>query len=196
MTMLGFVLIPDKKVLHESINLNNQISGSQLQLDDTYFLPHVTVLQARIRGSFNHRNVLEEARTYPGFKHELQTATGVIYQSGKYIMWGLENASWLTLLNQTLVQVASPHITVPEPTLPFADKHQEESYLATGYTRNLKAYEPHITLGVLKDNTTTELPQTPVKTRINFRQLLFTEHSEYGAIKRIIDSHPLPARWD
>lgn len=196
MTMLGFVLLPDKKVLHESIKLNSKILGSQLHLDETYFLPHVTVLQARIRNGFNHRNVLDEVITYPGFTQELQTTTGDVYQSGKYVMWDLKNVSWLATLNKTLVQIASPYITVPEPTRPFADENQKESFLTTGYAHNLKAYKPHITVGVLKDTKPTVLPETPSDTRIVFRELLFTEHSEYGAIKQVIDRYPLPVQWD
>lgn len=194
MGQFGFVLIPDKRTIQESLRLNSEIEGNLLQLDEDYIIPHVTVLQAPIRKTFNHKKVLEEARTYPGFKHELITTTGHVYQEGRYIMWGMENARWLNIFNQALVNVASPHISVPPTTKPFRSPQEERSYLATGYVHNLEAYEPHITLGLVEEENV-KLP-SPVPGRVTFRQLLFTEHGENGRITRIIDSHALPARWD
>lgn len=193
MALLGFVLKPDMRTINTSIELNNQIPNSELVLDKNFFLPHVTVLQANIRNSFDYKKVLREARTYPGFKQELKTTTGDIYQDNNYVMWGLKNDRWLEVFNQYLVHVAAPHISVPEPTKPFRTPQQEKSYNLTGYIYNLEAYSPHITLGVT--DVETVLPQ-PASSRILFHELLFCEHGLNGKIQRVIDRQPLPVSWD
>lgn len=195
MTFFGFVLLPDRGTILESVRLNEKIVGSELKIDAQYFLPHVTVLQAKIRNTFDYREVLRNASENPGFSRELNTVTGSVYQDGDYVMWEIVNANWLATFNKNLVAKAAGHITVTPPVKPFSTVEEEESYLATGYKRNLKAYKPHITLGVSGEPVDVSVLQTPALP-VKFRELLFTEHGAQGRIVRVIDRQPLKVQWD
>lgn len=196
MGMFGFVLIPNRSVLVKSVELSNSLEGNLIPSDTTIRLPHLTVVQAPIRSSYDWKTGLEKFRNYAGFAYEPRTSIGKFYQQDKYIMLGVNNAKWLSTFNELIVNDVAPHVDVPEVgDKTFASAAEEESYLKTGYKRNLKAYEPHITIGVTE--VPAVLPESTLERQhIRFHSLAFAEHGEYGTIKRILGEVPLPVAWD
>ena len=195
--MFGFVLIPDRKVLNKTIEMNKQVENSVLALDDAITLPHLTVLQAPIRSSFNYEEALDLFRDYAGFSYEPKTQIGELYQQDKYIMLGVKNAKWLADFNRLIVEYTSSFIDVPEidSSKTFNNEAQRNSYKATGYRFNLDAYAPHFTVAVSDENLT--LPENILSgVSVRFHSLAYAEHGDNGSIRRILSARQLPMTWN
>lgn len=195
--MFGFVLFPNRTIMKEAVKLSNTIENNLSINDLETQIPHVTVLQAPINLRFNYQEALDEFRDYAGFNVEPRTMLGNVYQQDKYVMWGLDNAGWLSRFNSIIVNKLAEHIIVPDSKdEKFATTAEEESFKLTGYKRNLSAFEPHITLGKTV-TPVTDLPNTgDVNRYVKFHTLAFTEHGSNGAIIKILDSRNLPVNWD
>ncbi len=198
----GFVLIPDRRALTEAIELSKLIHNNELELDLTYRIPHVTVLQTYFLPGFDYKTALKTLRSYSGFNSEPQTKFGDIrtlstHNHSEITWWNVAGAEWLTEFNRELIETFAPYIVKPTDSeqKSFESPAAKESYEITGYERNLGAYEPHITIAVggKKNNP---ISSTLIGDRVRFHRLAFVEHGELGEIKNILASEDLPFSWD
>jgi len=198
----GFVLIPDRQVLQEAIALNKTFDSNELKLDLDYHVPHVTVLQTFFSPNFDYKAALQELRTYRGFTKEARTLLGEFrtletHNHTSITWWNVNGAEWLTTFNSELIEKLQQFIVRPDDAdkLIFESPAAKESYELTGYARNLKAYEPHITVAVGGEenkNISSKLTGKPVR----FHRLAFVEHGDLGEITRILAEEELPVSWE
>ncbi len=197
----GFVLIPSKQIIDESLALSKAIPQNELALDADFIVPHVTVLQTHFTPNFKPQATLQTFADYSGFKHGPSTTLGAVELHHTYglkglVWWNVANAHWLKTFNRELITSLEREIAKPtfDPALKFSSPEAEESFYATGYERNLAAYEPHITLGIVSDSV--ELPQArSIGATLRFFELAYVEHGKRGEILKVIDSIPLKQPW-
>lgn len=199
---IGFVLIPDARAVNESIRLNEAIPDNQLKLDKEWHVPHVTVLQTYFRPGFDYKGALKAAREHYGFNREASTLfNGITIQDADrledIIWWNIVNAEWLKTLNRKLVELNEEYIIKPTSTtgLKFKNPQAEESFLRTGYSRNLEAYEPHITLGISATPWQPDVSSMSGE-RVRFHRMCVVEHGPFGEIHNVLASETLPVSWE
>lgn len=200
--MFGFVLLPEKRVTDECVRLSGELSGSRVKLDGSVALPHVTVLQAPIRGDFDWRGSLRKFRDFRGFVNEPRSVVGGLVWADKFMFLGVENVSWLADFNRLIVNDVSAFVDVPDKPDGFEtwSDVEQDSFLKTGYRRNLGAFYPHVTLGFFGNDVERQGVSLPVSgltgSRFRFKSLAFVEHGEHGVIKKVLGEELLPFSWD
>lgn len=198
----GFVLFPNRAVATEALRLSEGIPNNKIILNLETTRPHVTILQTFFKEDFDYVKALEILKTYEGFRQEPRTYLhDVRFDSTHHLAnvtwWMLQNSQWLNVFNRLLIETFSDYIIKPyESDLPEGLVPASiESFLKTGYSRNLDAYEPHITLGVTEVKE--ELPVSPLMgQRARFHELAYVKHGDHGTISEILASVKLPMTWD
>lgn len=198
----GFVLIPDHRTILEAVKLNKAFTANRLILDDSFTLPHLTVLQTNFHPGFDYEAALKELRSYRGFNFEPRSNLVSITKHSTSLLkdvlwWEVQTPEWLKTFNRELIHKYEHEIIKPEMTdeLTFSSPEAEESYRRTGYERNLDAYEPHITLAVI--DGVGAIPALPLAVQqIRFHRLAFVEHGDLGQLTKILATEDLPMAWD
>lgn len=198
----GFVLIPERRTMEETIALSKSIPNNKLKLDVELAQPHVTVLQTYFAPNFDYKGALKRLRAYRGFSTEPRSTLGAVtlqktHELEHIVWWTVDNTAWLKDFNRELIEELSGFIIKPEEVdaSSFLSPEAEESFRLTGYERNLDAYEPHLTVAV------TDYPVRPPATSLTgskarFHYLAFVEHGQLGEITRVLAKEELPVSWD
>jgi 2'-5' RNA ligase len=223
MTLYGFALLPDTGTQQKLIDFQQKhrefIGGAALGLDKN--LPHVSLLQCPFDSEFDYLPIMKRIisnsllvgsafySSVQEFIHENFTASFTeLYRYPKnWLFAGVEQEADTALsahmgLQEILLNATKEHILYEQidkkrDISKYTDA-ERKSFLKYGYKYIGDAFRPHITLGLVDDQSA---PTPAIKDNFNemfvgkrfaFDSLVFYKAGETGACAEVIHSTSIP----
>lgn len=203
MVKKGFVLFPDRGFMNKCVDVNKNIRTSQIVLDTTVSVPHISLFGAGFSQNFDGREIVDRLADSEMFRHESHGLIGVnVVNNNGFVMIPVVPVERWKNINRLIFGWVKNFLVLPDRGLVNGGWGVEEqnSFILSGFRFNLDAYFPHVTVGYdsqeLDSVAGRGLFSSVCATDFRLASLAYVEYGKFGVVNRVLFERALPFKWD